>query len=98
MPLKQINARLQKIDPCVELVKAAGYHYFSFDNGVFPESREERKAHNFQPIALKDGSKLVIETEIVYVTYTSHWSDDRWVEEGSAFSKKVRDKRAESLA
>lgn len=90
MSLKKINARLQKIDPCVELVKGDGYHYFTFDN-LADESTLSK------PV-LKEGSVQIFEDESVYITYTSHWSDDRWVEEGRTFSQKMRAKHSEQLA
>lgn len=82
MTLAQINSRIQKIDPLVELVRDSGYHYYVFDNAP---------GEGTKPMTFVVGNGLVYETESVMVPYTRQQKASVWIEDGIAFGKKVRE-------
>jgi hypothetical protein len=81
MTLKEINKRIQRSQPDVELVRGEGYHYYVFDNSAEGDKTTGR-----------DGQTLVFETESVMQMYLSHSSAERWIEDGIEFGENIRAK------
>lgn len=82
MTLKEINARIQKVDPLVELVRGEGYHYYCFDNAP---------GEGTAPMQFVAGDHLIYETESVMVPYLKQQTSARWIEDGIEFGKRVRE-------
>lgn len=80
--LKQINDAIQKVEPCVELVRGQGYHYYVFDNVVTNNMGDLK--------GFLVGDRLVFDDESINVCYLNQQRSSRWIEDGIDFGRRVR--------
>jgi len=90
--LKQINERIQRVEPCVELVRGEGYHYYSFDNGLFPTDAAERKANQYRPTSLKPGAgdTWVSDDRSEMIPYLGDMPASWWIATGIEYGREMR--------
>lgn len=87
MTLAEINRRIQKVEPCVELVRGKGYHYYIFDNA---EPQAGVVEWNTRPDRFVVGHTLVYDSRSVMEPYLSYQKPSTWIEDGIAYGREIR--------